>query len=330
MNIIVQKYGGSSLKNKEIMEKVCTRTKKYLKENVKLIIVVSAQGKTTDNLISLSKEYSKKQDKLSLDMLLSTGETTSCALLSLMLNDRGIKTIPLNGFQAGIITDSNFGEAKILNIYKECILEKFKKYDVIVITGFQGVNKFGEITTLGRGGSDLSATAIASNLNAKLCEIYSDVDGIFSSDPRLVDNTKLINSISYDEMIEAASNGAKVMHNRSVMVAKDCNLEIDVKNTSNLKDDKKTKICDKPEETIENNNVKIISKKDDLSKITIVGKMMVSSNYITKKIYDACNEINAKIYMITFSEISISIIVDTIVCDKLMNLLHKKIILDDK
>lgn len=330
MNIIVQKYGGSSLKNKEIMEKVCTRTEKYLKENVKLIIVVSAQGKTTDNLISLSKEYSKKQDKLSLDMLLSTGETTSCSLLSLMLNDRGIKAIPLNGFQAGIITDSNFGEAKILNIYKECILEKFKKYDVIVITGFQGVNKFGEITTLGRGGSDLSATAIASNLNAKLCEIYSDVDGIFSSDPRLVDNTKLINSISYDEMIEAASNGAKVMHNRSVMVAKDSNLEIDVKNTSNLNDDKKTKICDKLEETIENNNVKIISKKDDLSKITIVGKMMVSSNYITKKIYDACNEINAKIYMITFSEISISIIVDTAVCDKLMNLLHKRIILDDK
>ena len=329
MNIIVQKYGGSSLKNKEIMEKVCIRTEKYLKENVKLIIVVSAQGKTTDSLISLSKEYSKKQDKLSLDMLLSTGETTSCSLLSLMLNDRGIKAIPLIGFQAGIITDSNFGEAKILNIYKECILEKFKKYDVIIITGFQGVNKFGEITTLGRGGSDLSATAIASNLNAKLCEIYSDVDGIFSSDPRLVDNTKLINSISYDEMIEAASNGAKVMHNRSVMVAKDCNLEIDVKNTSNLKDDKKTKICDKPQETIENNNVKIISKKDNLSKITIVGKMMVSSSFITKKIYDACNEISAKIYMITFSEISISIIVDTAVCDKLMNLLHKRIILDD-
>lgn len=329
MNIIVQKYGGSSLKNKDIMKKVVTRTHKYIKDDNKLIIIVSAQGKTTDELISLSKEYSNKQDKLSLDMLLATGEIKSASLLSLMLNDNNIKATPLTGFQAGIITDSNFGEAKILNIYKDCILNKLKEYDVVIVTGFQGVNKFGEITTLGRGGSDLSATSIACSLEAKICEIYSDIDGVFSADPRLVDNALLLKNISYDEMIEAASNGAKVMHNRSVMVAKESNLQIEVKNTENLKDDTKTIICDKKNQDIENANIKIITKKDNLSKITIVGKMMMSKIDITKKIYEVCEELKAKVYMITFSEISISIIVDTNFSNELIKLLHKKIIVED-
>ena len=326
MNIIVQKYGGTSLKNKNIMKKVVLRTQKYIKDDNKLIIIVSAQGKTTDELINLSHEYAEKQDKLSLDMLLSTGEIRSASLLSLMLNDNNIKATPLTGFQAGIITDSNFGEAKILNIYKECILNKLKEYDVLVITGFQGITKLCEITTLGRGGSDLSATSIASILDAKICEIYSDIDGVFSSDPRLVDNTNLLKSISYDEMIEAASNGAKVMHNRSVIVAKDNNLKIEVKNTKNLEDDTKTKIHYTNNKEIENTNIKIITKKDNLSKITIIGKMMMSKIDITKKIYETCEKLNAKIYMITFSEISISIIVDTDLSNELVNLLHKNLI----
>ena len=329
MNIIVQKYGGTSLKNKDIMEKVVTRTQKYIKDDNKLVIIVSAQGKTTDELIALSKEYSNKQDKLSLDMLLATGEIKSASLLSLMLNDNNIKATPLTGFQAGIITDSNFGEAKIKNIYKDCILNKLKEYDVVIVTGFQGVNRFGEITTLGRGGSDLSATSIASSLDAKICEIYSDIDGVFSADPRLVDNATLLKNISYDEMIEAASNGAKVMHNRSVMVAKDNDLQVEVKNTENLEDDTKTIICEMSNYDIENTNVKIITKKDNLSKITIVGKMMMSKIDVTKKIYEACNELNAKVYMITFSEISISIIVDTNLANELIKLLHKKIIVEN-
>lgn len=331
MDIVVQKYGGSSIKDKESMKYILNRTKKYLKNNFKIVIVVSAQGKTTDNLINMGKEYSKNQDKKALDLLLSTGEMCSAALLSLMLNDNNIKSVALTGWQAGIITDSNHGEAKIQNIYKEHILDKLKEYSVVIVTGFQGIDKFGNITTLGRGGSDLSATAIASAINAKLCEIYSDIDGILSCDPKIISDAKLLKNISYDEMIEGASSGSKVMHNRSVLVAKKYNTKVEVKNSKNLDDSKGSYIMnDDNKDIIENNEIKLISKKDNLSKITLIGQMMLSNISVTKEIYDIATKLNATIYMISFSELSLSIIVDTDKSNDFLKLLHKKLIVEQK
>lgn len=332
MDIVVQKYGGSSIKDKDAMEYILKRTKKYLQDDFKLVIVVSAQGKTTDSLINISKEYSNTQDKKALDLLLATGEMCSAALLSLMLNDNNIKSIALTGWQAGIITDSNHGEAKIQNIYKEHILNKLKDYSVVIVTGFQGIDKLGNITTLGRGGSDLSATAIASVLDAKLCEIYSDIDGILSCDPKIISDAKLLKDISYDEMIEAASCGAKVMHNRSVLVAKEYNTKVEVKNSRNLDTNSKGSYIMNIEnkDIIENNEIKIISKKDNLSKITLVGQMMMSNISITKEIYDIARELNTQIFMISFSELSLSIIVDTDISNEFLKLLHKKLIVEPK
>lgn len=330
MDIVVQKYGGSSIKDKEAMEYILKRTKKYLENNFKLVIVVSAQGKTTDNLINISKDYSKNQDKKALDMLLSTGEMCSAALLCLMLNDNNIKSICLTGWQAGIITDSNHGEAKIQNIYKEHILDKLKDYPVVIVTGFQGIDKLGNITTLGRGGSDLSATAIASSLNAKLCEIYSDIDGILSCDPKIISDAKLLNNISYDEMIEAASSGAKVMHNRSVLIAKKYDTKVEVKNSKKIDENIKGSYImnQNNKNIIENNEIKLISKKDNLSKITLIGQMMMSNISITKEIYDIANTLNTTIFMISFSELSISIIVDTDISNEFLKLLHKRLIVE--
>lgn len=329
MNIIVQKYGGSSLNNKSALKNICKRINYYLKnKDTKLVVVVSAQGKTTDNLIKTSKYYTKVQDKKSLDFLLSTGEMRSAALLSMMLNEQNIKATPLTGWQAGILTDSSFGEAKIIDIYKENILKLLEVNSVIIITGFQGIDKLGNITTLGRGGSDLSATAIASCLNAIACEIYSDIDGVFSTDPKLLHNAALIKKISYSEMAEASSAGAKVMHNRSVMVAKKFSLPIEIKNSrGDFVCNKKTVIKNiNKDENIESNKIKLITKKDELTEISIIGEMMLSNLEVTKDIYEIAKNLNSKVYMITFSELAIHLITDTKNSEEFLKNLHNKLI----
>lgn len=175
MSIIVQKYGGSSVSSKEKLENICNRIISYINKNHKLVIVVSAQGKTTDNLHKLSLEYSDNPNKQDLDLLLSTGEMQTVALLSMMLKDKGYNSIALTNFQLGIITDSNFGEAKINEVYSDTISNLLDENHIVIIPGFQAIDKFGYITTLGRGGSDLTAVAVACGLKAKRCEIYTDV-----------------------------------------------------------------------------------------------------------------------------------------------------------
>ncbi len=329
MNIIVQKYGGSSLSNKSALKNICKRINYYLKnKDAKLVVVVSAQGKTTDNLIKLSKYYTKSQDKKSLDFLLATGEMKSAALLSMMLNEQNIKSTPLTGWQAGILTDSTYGEAKIIDIYKQNILKALESNSVVIVTGFQGVTKLGDITTLGRGGSDLSATALAAKLNAISCEIYSDIDGVFSTDPKIFCDASLIKKISYDEMIEASSAGAKVMHNRSVMVAKKFSLPLKIKNSrSSYNSNNGTIIEDTSKgENIEKSKIKMITKKDELTEISIIGEMMLSNIDITKDIYQIANKLNSKIYMITFSELAIHLITDTKNSEEFLKSLHNKLI----
>jgi aspartate kinase len=219
MKIIVQKYGGSSVADTEKIKNVAKRIKKKLSEKAKLVVVVSAMGKTTDNLIKLAKEVSKKIVLRELDMLLTTGEQVSASLLALSLNDIGVKSKSLNAFQAAIMTTGEFTQARIKNLKTKKINDLLKENDAVIITGFQGITEDGEVTTLGRGGSDTSAVALAAALNAK-CEIYSDVAGIYTTDPRLYPNAKKLKYVTYDEMLEMSSLGAKVLHSRSVEIAK--------------------------------------------------------------------------------------------------------------
>ncbi len=325
MNIIVQKYGGTSVENLERIEKISDKIISQKKNGSDLVIVVSAQGKTTNNLIEKANKYSKFSEQISskkdLDFLLATGEMQTAALLSLYLNSKGYKATCLMGFQAGILTNSNFSNAKILDIDNRNIIQLLNEDYIVIVTGFQGMDKFGNITTLGRGGSDLSAVAIASSLGAKKCEIYSDVDGIYTSDPRIVENAKLLNSISYDEMLEASSSGAKVLHNRSVNMAKEYNIPIISKSSfsNSLGSEVKNEIY-------ENSTVHIITKKDNVTKICIVGSMMLSNIETISKIYSLANSHNIQIYMITFSELAINLIVDSNIAEEFMKILHEELI----
>ena len=219
MKIIVQKYGGSSVADAEKIKNVAVKISKKVKEKNKLVVVVSAMGKTTDNLIKLSKEVSKMSVPRELDMLLTTGEQVSASLLAMALNDIGIKSKSLNAFQAKIMTTGDYMQARIKNLKAKRINDLLKENEALIITGFQGITEDDEIKTLGRGGTDTSAVALAAALNAK-CEIYSDVAGIYTTDPRLHPGAKKLKYITYDEMLEMSSLGAKVLHSRSVEIAK--------------------------------------------------------------------------------------------------------------
>ena len=333
MNIIVQKYGGSSVENKEKLETICNKIISYKNKNFKLVIVVSAMGKTTDGLIQKAKEFSNSPTKRELDLLLTTGEIQTVALLSMMLNERGYKSIGLTGEQAGIISDSAYGNATIKSIYTNNILHYLNDDYIVIVAGFQAVDRFGNITTLGRGGSDLSAVAIASALNAKRCEIYSDIDGVFSADPKIITRAKLLKKISYNEMLEAASAGAKVLHNRSVHMGKKNDMPIYVKNSRNnskgtiVKDiSPEERFLIEKEEDFENYKVKFITKKDDISKISIIGDMVMTNKDTVHKIFDLASKEHITIYMITFSELSLNLVVDTEVAEDFMKKLHYELI----
>lgn len=333
MNIIVQKYGGSSVESKEKLETISNKIISYKKKNIKLVIVVSAMGKTTDVLIKKAKEFSNFPTKRELDLLLTTGELQTVALLSMMLNEKGYKAIGLTGEQAGIISDSTYGNATIKSIYTNNILNYLNDDYIVVVAGFQAVDRFGNITTLGRGGSDLSAVAIASALNAKRCEIYSDIDGVFSADPKIITRAKLLKKISYNEMLEAASAGAKVLHNRSVHMGKKNDMPIYVKNSGNnskgtiVKDiSPKENFLIEKEEDFENYKVKFITKKDDISKISIIGDMVMTNKDTVHKIFDLASKEHITIYMITFSELSLNLVVDTEVAEDFMKKLHYELI----
>jgi aspartate kinase len=219
MKIIVQKYGGSSVADAEKIKNVAKKISKKVKEKNKLVVVVSAMGKTTDNLLKLAKDVSKKSVPRELDMLLTTGEQVSASLLAMALNDIGVRSKSLNAFQAKIMTTGDYMQARIKNLKATRIKELLKENEALIITGFQGITEEDEIKTLGRGGSDTSAVALAAALNAK-CEIYSDVAGIYTTDPKLHPGAKKLKYITYDEMLEMSSLGAKVLHSRSVEIAK--------------------------------------------------------------------------------------------------------------
>jgi aspartate kinase len=231
LRIIAQKYGGSSVATTEKIKRIAEKVKKRVDDGYKLILVLSAMGKTTDNLISLSEEITMNPSAREMDMLMATGEQLTIALFSLALHELKVAAVSLTGPQAGIVTDSAYRKAKIKSIDKERISKEFDTHDVVVIAGFQGINEENNIATLGRGGSDLSAVAIAAALQTECCEIYTDVEGVFTADPRIAGDAKKIDVITFDEMLELASSGAAVMQARSIECAKKYNIPIRVRST---------------------------------------------------------------------------------------------------
>jgi len=233
MAFIVQKYGGTSVGNPERILNVAERIVRLKKAGNHVLVVVSAMGDTTDDLISLAREVAGNPPKREMDMLLSSGERISMALLSMAINDMGVSAISFTGSQSGILTDTSHTEARILSISGTRIREALDKDKVVIVAGFQGCSHEREVTTLGRGGSDTTAVALAIALKADRCEILTDVDGVYSADPRIVKNAKKLDFCSYDEMLEMAWLGAKVLHPRSVEIAKKFDMPIVVASSFN-------------------------------------------------------------------------------------------------
>lgn len=218
MALVVQKYGGSSVKNAERIKAVAQKVGRARDAGNEVVVVVSAMGDTTDAFISLVKQISSKPDEREMDQLLHTGEIISCSLVTIALKDMGYRAISLTGAQAGIKTDGIYSRARITDIDASRIRRELKQKKIVVVCGFQGMAEDLEVTTLGRGGSDLSAVALAVALGSKRCEIYTDVEGVFTADPRIVPDARKLDEIGYEEMLEMATYGAKVMHSRAVEV----------------------------------------------------------------------------------------------------------------
>src|SRR5213082_3494655 len=231
--LIVQKYGGTSVGNTGRIKNVAARVATYRAKGDQIVVVVSAMSGVTDNLIKLAREIMPLPNERELDVLLATGEQTTIALTAMALHALGVKAVSLTGPQAGILTDGVHTKAKIQNITPRLIHEYLDDGNVVIVAGFQGETPDGHITTLGRGGSDLTAVALAAALRAHLCQIYTDVDGVYTADPRIVPDARKLEEISYDEMLELASLGAKVMQSRSVEFAAKYNVVFEVRSSFN-------------------------------------------------------------------------------------------------
>ncbi|HTK68186.1 MAG TPA: aspartate kinase [Candidatus Eisenbacteria bacterium] len=231
MPLLVQKYGGTSVGSPERIQKVADRIVKTRRAGTDLVVVVSAMGDTTDDLLDLAHKVSDKSHPREMDMLLTAGERISMALVSMAVNDRGQEAVSFTGSQSGIVTDTSHTRAKILEVKGDRIREEVSRGRVVIVAGFQGVSKDREVTTLGRGGSDTTAVALAAALRAEACEIYTDVDGVFTADPRIVPDARKLDGLTYDEMLELASLGAKVLHPRSVEIARRFRVPVHVRSS---------------------------------------------------------------------------------------------------
>ncbi len=267
MKLIVQKFGGSSVANTERLFNVARIVTDTYKQGCNVVVVVSAQGDTTDDLIAKAHEIDANPSKREMDVLLSTGEQISIALLAMAISKLGYPVISLTGRQAGFLTDSNHSKARIKKVDTERIEKELDQRKIVVVAGFQGMNRYDDITTLGRGGSDTSAVALAAELKADLCQIYTDVDGVYTADPRIVKSAKKLEEISFDEMLELASCGAQVLHNRSVEMAKKYNVNLEVLSSLENKPGTKVKEVTKMEKML----IKGVAKDDDVVRISVVG-----------------------------------------------------------
>src|SRR4051812_32394137 len=266
--LIVQKYGGTSVGNPDRIKNVARRVAKYREAGHQIVVVVSAMSGVTDNLIKLAKDIMPMPSEREMDMLLATGEQTTIALTAMALHALGMQAVSLTGAQAGIVTDGVHTKAKIRNITPKQVHELLDAGNVVIVAGFQGQTPDGHITTLGRGGSDLTAIALAASVKADLCQIYTDVDGVYTADPRIVPDARKLDEIAYDEMLELASSGAKVMQSRSVEFAKKFGVVFEVR--SSLNDNPGT-IVKEETQSMEDVVIRGVSLDKNQAKVTIVG-----------------------------------------------------------
>ena len=267
MALVVQKYGGTSVKDAERVMNVARRITDTYKKGNSVVVAVSAQGDTTDDLIEKAKEINPDASKREMDMLLSTGEQISIALLAMAIEKLGYPVVSLTGWQCGMKTDSRYGAARIKMIDTERLRNELDKKRIVIVAGFQGINKYDDITTLGRGGPDTSAVALAAAPHADLCEIYTDVDGVYTADPRICKSAYKLDDISYDEMLELASLGANVLHNRSVEMAKKYNVKLSVRSSLNNNEGTYVKEVNQVEKML----VRGVTRDNDVARVALCG-----------------------------------------------------------
>ena len=268
MNLIVQKFGGSSVRDAQRLRNVAAIIADTRQNGNSLIVVLSAQGDTTDELLKKARELSDCPSVRELDALLATGEQVSVALCAILLHEMGIPAVSLSAWQVGIRTGDLHGDARITHIERDRVMRELESGKVVLVAGFQGVNRMGDITTLGRGGSDTSAVALAAYFNAERCEIYTDVDGVYTADPRKVTGARKLEEITFDEMLELASLGAQVLHNRSVEMAKRYNVNLEV--LSSFSGNPGTKVKEVVK-TMEKTHVSGVAKDKNVARVALIG-----------------------------------------------------------
>lgn len=267
MGLIVQKFGGSSVRDAQRIRNVAGIIAETYLEGNDVLVVLSAQGDTTDDLIAKAEEINSHPSKREMDMLLATGEQISVALCAMALESMGLPCVSLTAWQVGIQTTAVHGDARIKRIDSERVQAELDQHRIVLITGFQGMDRAGDVTTLGRGGSDTSAVALAAAFRAKLCQIYTDVDGVYTADPRIVPNARHLDEITYDEMLELASQGAGVLHNRSVELAKKFRVDLEVLSSLERKPGTKVKEVTKVEKT----TIAGVAKDTSIARIALIG-----------------------------------------------------------
>ena len=292
MALIVQKFGGSSVADANRVRNVANRVVETANAGNKVVVVVSAQGDTTDDLIEKAMEINPNASKREMDMLLSSGEQISIALLAMAIQKIGHPVVSLTGWQAGFRSNAAHSNARISRIDTERIVTELDRGNIAVVAGFQGINKYDDITTLGRGGSDTSAVAIAAALHADKCEIYTDVDGVYTADPRIVKDAKKLSEITYDEMLELASLGANVLHNRSVEMAKKYNVPLEVKSSFEKVDGTVVKEVTSMEKML----IRGVTRDNDVARIAVIG--VENTPGIAFRIFSALAKENINVDMI--------------------------------
>lgn len=265
--LIVKKFGGSSVRDAARLQNVARIVTDAYRQGNEVVVVVSAQGDTTDDLIAKAHEVNKKASKREMDMLMAAGEQISIALLAMAIEAEGCPAVSLLGWQAGFVTNSTYGSARIKRVTAERIRTELDKNRIVVVAGFQGLNRYEDVTTLGRGGSDTSAVAIAASMHADLCQIYTDVEGVYTADPRKVPDARKLQEITYGEMLELATLGAQVLNNRSVEMAKKYNVELEV--LSSLNPVPGTRVLE--EAKMEKMLVKGVAKDASVARVMVVG-----------------------------------------------------------
>ena len=274
MALIVQKFGGSSVADADRVRNVAGIITDTYKQGNNVVVVVSAQGDTTDDLIEKAKEISANPSKREMDMLLTAGEQISISLLAMAIAEMGYPVVSLLGWQAGFATNSSYGSARIREVKTERLQKELDQKKIVIVAGFQGLNKYDDLTTLGRGGSDTSAVALAAALHADRCQIFTDVTGVFTADPRKVENTQKLADITYDEMLEFATLGAQVLNNRSVEMAKKYNVELEV--LSSLVREPGTIVREVAK--MEKMLIRGVTKDTDIARISVVGMKDIPGN----------------------------------------------------